>query len=997
MNFVAAALSGYLSVAFPIGQCTTEVQRVAKTIQVGIYQNEPKVFIETDGKPAGFWVDLLDHIANIEGWSLEYVPCQWERCLQAIEQGQLDLMIDVAYSEVRDRRFDFNQEVVFASWSVVYARSGVTLNTILDLDQKRVAVLRDSIQYEDLLEQTQTFGVNPLFIEVADFQEMFQLLDHEKVDAGVVNRFFGQAAESQYRVVKTSILVHPSRVHFIAPEGAYSDLLVAIDHQLKQLVADPDSAYYQALSRWLEPPKQAWVEIRHVLIDAIVYVPLIGLVAFAIWNRALNQEIKRRRQAEACLSRSEQRFRNMAANVPGAIFRYVLHPDKSDAVIYMSQGCYELWEVKAEDAVKDAKILWDVIHPDDRAAMYESVMVSAHTLQPWFWQWRITTSSGRMKWLEAAGRPERHQNGDVVWDTLIMDVSDRKRAETALQASQERLRLVTENMSDLVCLHHPDGRYLYVTPSSQSLLGFSPAELIGRDPYALFHPGDLERVRQESQTSISSGTATSSTYRIRKKSGEYIWIETLTQPIFGVDGQVIHLQTSSRDVSDRVKAETQLKYDALHDRLTGLPNRSLLMERIDLAIKRTKRYPNAQFALLFLDLDHFKVINDSLGHLIGDELLLEVAKKLTLFIRDIDLAARLGGDEFVILLEEIENVETAVRIAQRILEALQVPLNLSNREVFINASIGIVVGTTSHLQAEELLRDADLAMYQAKHKGRGQYAIFDPAMHFQVMKRLNLEHDLRQALEKQEFVLHYQPIVHLETMTIQGFEALIRWQHPQRGLILPGEFIETAEEIGLLVSIGQWVLHRTCQQLVTWQAQFPTKSIRVSINLSVQQLQEQLLQQLGEALTEYSLQGSCLTLEITESMLVENVASMRNLLAQLKVRGVHLSIDDFGTGYSCLSYLHQLPVDSLKIDRTFVSQSKPDSRNLAIAESIIALSNLLGLNTIAEGIETPQQLEWLQQLGCKVGQGFLFSPPVSALQATGLLQQRMLKIPFKKS
>ena len=226
---------------------------------------------------------------------------------------------------------------------------------------------------------------------------------------------------------------------------------------------------------------------------------------------------------------------------------------------------------------------------------------------------------------------------------------------------------------------------------------------------------------------------------------------------------------------------------------------------------------------------------------------------------------------------------------------------------------------------------------------------------------------------------------------------MIRWQHPQRGLILPGEFIETAEETGLLVSIGQWVLHRACQQLFTWQAQFPTKSIRISINLSVQQLQEQLLQQLEEVLADYSLQGSCLMLEVTESMLVENVASMRNLLAQLKVKGVHLRIDDFGTGYSCLSYLHQLPVDSLKIDRTFVSPSTPDSRNLVIAESIVALSNLLGLNTIAEGIETQQQLDWLKQLGCKVGQGFLFSPPVSALQATELLQQKMLKIPFKKS
>ena len=694
------------------------------------------------------------------------------------------------------------------------------------------------------------------------------------------------------------------------------------------------------------------------------------------------QQAELYRQVEA----SEQRFRNMAANVPGAIFRYVLHPDGSDAVIYMSPGCYELWEVKAEVVVEDAQILWEVIHPDDRSAMYESVLDSARTLEPWFWQWRIITPSGKMKWLEAAGRPERHDNGDVVWDTLIMDVSDRLQAEAALHESEERLHLVTENMSDLVCLHSPEGRYLYLTPSSQTLLGYSPKELIGRDPKELFHPDECERVSLKAYRSALNGISGPITYRIREKTGKYIWLETLTKTIFDEQGQVTHLQTTSREVSARIQAEEQLKHDALHDGLTGLPNRSLLMERLDLALKRAKRSREFKFALLFLDLDNFKVVNDSLGHLVGDELLRAVGRQLTELIRETDLAARLGGDEFVILLEEIEEIEGVVRVAERILAVLSSPLQMAEREIFTSTSIGIVVGTSSYQHAEELLRDADLAMYRAKQSGPGRYALFDPAMHLQVLQRLHLETDLRKALENRELVLYYQPVINLETLVIQGFEALIRWQHPQWGLVSPGEFIPIAEETGLILTLGRWVLHTACQQLATWQAQFPNKPLRISVNLSVKQLQEMLLPQLEEVLTKYPLQDDSLVLEITESMLVQNVESTYDLLAEIKAKGIRLSLDDFGTGYSCLSYLHQLPVSDLKIDRSFVSPTEADARHQLIAESIIALSNLLELKVIAEGVETLPQLQWLKKLGCELGQGFLFSPPVPTAQATELLQ-----------
>ncbi len=822
-----------------------------------------------------------------------------------------------------------------------------------------------------------------------------------------------------------------------------------------------------------------------------------------------SMDISDRKQAEQALRDSERRFRNMAANVPGAIFKYVLHPDGTDAVVYMSPGCFDLWEVDAAEVIQDASILWRQVHPDDQTAMYESVLHSARTLQPWYWQWRIITPSGQLKWLEAAGRPERCENGDILWDTLTLDVSDRKRAESALHESEvryrkvveaqtdfilrslpdttitfanpalcralgvaseaivgqkwsafanaedlensafraiaelslerprcfvenrdtradgqegwtqwlnegifdesgqlieiqsvgrditplkqaeqalrnseERLRLVTANMTDLVCLHDLEGHFTYATPSSLSLLGYLPEALLGQHPYDLIHPDDRDQVRQKLNHLTHTGELAVFTYRIQQQSGNYIWLETIVKPIHQADGQISHLQSTSRDVSDRIRAEQQLKHDALHDRLTGLPNRSLLIERLDLALKRFRRHPDLQFAVLFLDLDNFKVVNDSLGHIVGDELLQAITHTLQLFIRDTDLAARLGGDEFVILLEEIADLSEAVTVAERILDMLRSPIHIAGQDVFTSASIGIATGATNYTTAAELIRDSDLAMYRAKQSGRGQYAIFDPTMHRQMMERLELENDLRRALDTQEFVLHYQPIICLKKRIIRGFEALIRWQHPRRGLIMPGQFIQLAEETGLIVAIGQWVLRTACRQLATWQTQFPHLSLRMSVNLSVKQLQGLILEHLDEALAVSGLDSNCLVLEITESMLVQNVDITCQLLDQIKDRGVRLSIDDFGTGYSSLSYLHRLPVDYLKIDRAFVSLNETDSRNQLIAESIIALSNLLELGAVAEGIETPQQLNWLEALGCEFGQGNLFATALSVEAAT---------------
>jgi diguanylate cyclase (GGDEF)-like protein len=440
------------------------------------------------------------------------------------------------------------------------------------------------------------------------------------------------------------------------------------------------------------------------------------------------------------------------------------------------------------------------------------------------------------------------------------------------------------------------------------------------------------------------------------------------------------------DIHDCKRTEDQLLHNALHDSLTDLPNRTLLMERLKLLLGRAKRYNGFHFAVLFLDLDRFKLVNDSLGHWVGDQLLVAIASRLNNLIRPTDLLSRLGGDEFVILLDDIENAQEAVQVASRILESLQTPFVLEGRDVFISTSIGIVLSASDYRDGAELLRDADIAMYRAKTQGKARYEIFNPVMHQEVLKRLHLESDLRQALKQRACVLHYQPIVSLSSGALTGFEALARWQHPQRGLVPPDEFIPIAEETGLIVPLGQWVLQEACRQLAQWQRQFAeTPPLRMSVNLSVKQLQEPgLLACIDKALAQNSLSGASLTLEITESMLIDNAETVITLLHELRSRSVNIDIDDFGTGYSSLGYLRRLPIHALKIDRTF-------TYNLAlhadIVKAIIALGHALGLGVIAEGIETLEQAALLQTLNCEYGQGYYLGRPLPPVEVEQWLSE----------
>ena len=447
-----------------------------------------------------------------------------------------------------------------------------------------------------------------------------------------------------------------------------------------------------------------------------------------------------------------------------------------------------------------------------------------------------------------------------------------------------------------------------------------------------------------------------------------------------------------QEINERQRVQQQLVHDALHDSLTGLPNRTFLKKRIEFTIAHKRENPGYMYALLFIDLDRFKVINDSLGHMVGDSLLVAVSKLLQKCVRENDIVARLGGDEFVILLDGIKNVQDATVIGDRIQQKLRSPFELEGQSIFTSASIGIVFSSVDYNNASDLMRDADIAMYRAKDNGKGRYTIFDQAMYDETLKVVELENNLRHALKRDELVMHYQPIISLDSNNLVGFEALIRWKHPTRGFVSPTEFIPIAEDTGLILEIGEWLLEEACRQLQQWREKFAflpqVRSLKMSINLACQQLQEpNFIKKLDRILLKTGLNGRFLKLEITESALIDPEGNVHKTLREIRDRNIKLSIDDFGTGYSSLSYLRRFPIDNLKIDRSFIEQMNFDSENFEIVRLIITLAKTLGMDTISEGVETLQQLNQLKALGCEFGQGYLFSRPLEPKVVESIFNQ----------
>jgi diguanylate cyclase (GGDEF)-like protein/PAS domain S-box-containing protein len=567
--------------------------------------------------------------------------------------------------------------------------------------------------------------------------------------------------------------------------------------------------------------------------------------------------------------------------------------------------------------------------------------------------------------------------------------AERQQTLEALRRSEERYALAVRGANDGLWDWDLTTNRIYYAPRWKSMLGHEEDQ-ISDSPDEWFrrvHRLDIDRVRAEIEAHTSGQTAQLQTeHRMLHDDGTYRWMLTRGVAVRDAEGRAVRMAGSQSDITQRKAAEERLLHDAFHDTLTGLPNRTLLIDRLSRAILRMKRHADYQFACLFLDLDGFKIINDSLGHQIGDQLLIAIGRRLESCVRRGDTVARLGGDEFIILADDLEEPGDVIRMANRALEELQAPFCLNGEELVTTASIGIALSDPTYDRAEDLLRDADIAMYRAKARGKAGHVIFDKAMHTLAVTRLKLEADLRHAAVRQEFRLHYQPIVSLKSGGIDSFEALVRWNHPERGLIPPDDFIPLAEETRLILPIGMWVLREAANELARFQSAARTPMpLTISVNLSCRQfLQPDLVPQIERILLETGLDPHRLRMEITESVIMEHVETAFTTLSRLKALGVKLAMDDFGKGYSSLSYLHQFPFDTLKIDRSFIARLG-GGENMEIVRTIVSLANGLGLDVVAEGVETTTQLSLLRELGCQFGQGYLLSRPLSGEAACELL------------
>ncbi|MEX0272135.1 EAL domain-containing protein [Leptolyngbyaceae cyanobacterium UHCC 1019] len=696
----------------------------------------------------------------------------------------------------------------------------------------------------------------------------------------------------------------------------------------------------------------------------------------------IQTDVTERKQAEAALCQQEEQYRRIVETATEGIWTL----DQDSNTSYVNQQTATMMGYSTDEML--GKPLFAFM--DDEGIAFANLYLERrrqgiHEMH----DFKFRRQNGTELWAILSTAPLFDQQGNYIGALgMLTDVTDRRRAEVGLRESEQRLNGILGSLEDVIwSMSATTHETLYLNPAAEKIYNRSVTEFLD-DPdlwMKVVHPDDQKRVRVATQA-LRKKQSNELEYRIIRPDGTVRWLYERRRVICDPAGQAIRIDGIATDITERKWMEERLVHDASHDALTGLPNRVLFMDRLKQAIARAKRRSNHLFAVLFLDLDRFKVINDSLGHLVGDQLLVEIAQRLASCLSPENTIARLGGDEFTILLDPIKNTSDAEKVAEQIHQVLKLPFNLNGYEVFTTASIGITSSVTGYAQPEEVLRDADAALYHAKEHGKARSALFDTAMYNQAMSLLQLEMALRWAIERQELRVYYQPIVSLTTGRIIGFEALVRWLHPEQGLVSPAQFIPVAEETGLIIPIGQWVLYESCRQLRQWQTQFPTAStLTISVNLSSKQFsQPNLVAQVEQVLKDTGLSSNHLKLEITESGIMNNAESAA-LLRQFQALKVHLCIDDFGTGYSSLSRLRQFPINTLKIDRSFVSTMREAVEDAEVVQAIITLAHNLGMDVVAEGIETAEQLAHLRRLHCEQGQGYFFSKPLNSQAAETLL------------
>lgn len=667
----------------------------------------------------------------------------------------------------------------------------------------------------------------------------------------------------------------------------------------------------------------------------------------------------------------------LLANLEGMVYRCRL--DEHWTMEFVSEGCLALTGYQEEDILFNSRISYDQItHPDDRWHVRSTILEAVAGNRRFDIEYRIVRADGSVRWVWERGTniTQGRKNWDIL-EGFIQDITERKQADEALREAERRYRSIFENAIEGIYQSTPNDGYLAVNPALARMYGYdSPQQMIAtlRDiDHSLYV--DPHRRAEFVRLMEQDNVVTNFESRIYRRNGEIIWISENARAVHDSNGKLLFFEGTVEAITERKLHEAEIRFQATHDALTGLPNRTLLYDRMQQAMLHSQRYGNLT-AIAFLDLDQFKFINDSLGHQIGDELLKITAQRLKSCLRESDTVARQGGDEFVLLLTSQPNEESITQTMQRVLHEVAQPWTANDLEFRITCSIGVTLYPNDGRDAETLLKHADSAMYKAKELGRNTFQYYAAEMNSTVTDRLELLNRLRQAIPNDELVLHYQPKLNLANGEIIGVEALIRWNSPHSGLVSPGAFIPLAEETGLIIPIGEWVLQTACRRNRAWQdAGYPP--VVISVNLSPRQLARgDIVQQVTRVLEDTGLEAQWLELEITESVMATDVEKSFAMLTELRAMGVRISLDDFGTGYSSLSYLKRFPVDTLKIDQSFVRDIATDGNSAAIVRAIVSLGHNLSLNVLAEGIETAEQSALLRQNGCNEGQGYLISRPV---------------------
>jgi diguanylate cyclase (GGDEF)-like protein/PAS domain S-box-containing protein len=687
---------------------------------------------------------------------------------------------------------------------------------------------------------------------------------------------------------------------------------------------------------------------------------------------------------EQALRESEAHYRLLADNTTDIIAHYNI----KGICLYISSVCQSLLGYPPQKFIGQG--LACGCHPDDVPIIEQFYQQICHQLIIDPVSYRLQHQNGKYIWFETTAKTILNPNtGELeAIITTSREITKWKLIEEALCQAEDSYHTIFEYISQGIFQTSIDGHYLQANPALAEIFGYdSVADLLN-------NVRDIENqiyVKPERRSQFilllqQQGWVSNFESEVYHRDGSTFWISENARAIYDSQGQFLYYEGTVENITYRRLTEARLIYDAYHDPLTKLPNRAWFMNQLQTAIFEQISRSDFMYAVLFIDLDGFKVVNDSLGHLIGDEMLKQVCQRLKNSLRPHDKVARFGGDEFVILLENIHNPQEAIQVAERIKNCFKKPFLFHGETIFTSASIGITLSSVGYELPEHILRDADVAMYKAKAKGKDCYAMFESQLQIAVLVRLQLESDLRKAVKKQQFQLYYQPIVGLSDGHLSGFEALIRWPHPEKGFVSPVEFIPIAEETGLIQSIGWWVLQEACRQLQVWKKRYPqASSLVMNVNLSGHQLKEiSLIERIEQILQETNIEGSYLKLEITESCFLKAIAEEADMIQQLKELGVRLCIDDFGTGYSSLSRLHEFPIDTLKIDRSFIKRL--EKNQTAIVQTIISLAHTLDMNVVAEGIETIAQLEKLNSLGCELGQGYFFSKPIDNKNASQFIR-----------